>query len=361
VSIQGGNAYLQGLLFSGFFLWSDLSMRCFHLFQGRWTRLSIAAGVLATVASMAAPSEAGIVTFGSGGNTFNMEFVTIGNAGNAPDTTGAPNPAGAVGYEYGLGKFEVSEEMIEKFNASQSLQITKDTRGTAKPATGVSWNEAARFVNWLNTSTGGFAAYNFTTSGVNDNIAVWTAADTLDYDAANPYRSLRATYVLPSYNEWYKAAYYNPTNSTYYNFVNGSDTRPTAVVSGTASNTAVYTQSGEASPTGPADVNLAGGLSPYGVMGLGGNVREWEESSGDLANSSGSSSRGIRGGNWFNYSGGLSSSSRYTDNPSLEGNGLGFRVASLPSSAAAVPEPSMMVIGTLFGLGGLMAKRRLKK
>ena len=28
---------------------------------------------------------------------------------------------------------------------------------------------------------------------------------------------------------------------------------------------------------------------------------------------------------------------------------LGFRVASLPSSAAAVPEPSMMVIGTLFG------------
>jgi hypothetical protein len=42
-------------------------------------------------------------------------------------------------------------------------------------------------------------------------------------------------------------------------------------------------------------------------------------------------------------------------------DGLGFRVASLPSSAAAVPEPSMMVIETLFGLGGLMAKRRMKK
>jgi len=42
-------------------------------------------------------------------------------------------------------------------------------------------------------------------------------------------------------------------------------------------------------------------------------------------------------------------------------DGLGFRVPSLPSSAAAVPEPSMMVIGTLFGLGGLMAKRRMKK
>ena len=108
--------------------------------------------------------------------------------------------------------------------------------------------------------------------------------------------------------------------------------------------------------------NLAIGLSPYGVMGLGGNVYEWDESSGDLANSSGSSSRGVRGGGWNNGSGDLSSSARYDDlNPSFEFDDLGFRVASLPSSAAAVPEPSMMVIGTLFGLGGLMAKRRMKK
>ena len=77
-------------------------MGCVHLFHGRWTRLSVlsvAAGALATVASMAAPSCAAVVSFGSGvGNTFNMEFVTIGNPGNAADTTGAPNPAGAVGY-----------------------------------------------------------------------------------------------------------------------------------------------------------------------------------------------------------------------------------------------------------------------
>jgi len=335
-------------------------MRCVHLFHGRWTRLSIAAGVLATVASMAAPSEAGIVTFGSGANQFNMEFVTIGNAGNAADTTGVPNPAGAVGYEYGLGKFEVSEDMITKYNANfgtaNSLVITQDTRGTAKPATSVSWNEAARFVNWLNTSTGGFAAYNFTTGGVNDNIAVWTAADTLDYEATNPYRSKRATYVLPSFNEWYKAAYYDPTNSTYYDYANGSDTAPTAVASGTTAGTAVYD-----GQSGPADVNLAGGLSPYGVMGLGGNAYEWDESSGDLANSSGSSSRGIRGGSWNDNSSDLSSSTRLNINPSGEYDNLGFRVASLPSSAAAVPEPSMMVIGTLFGLGGLMAKRRMKK
>ncbi len=341
-------------------------MRCFRLFHGRWSpsRVLFAAGALATVASMAAPSCAAVVSFGSGANQFNMEFVTIGNPNNAADTTGNPNSAGAVGYEYGIGKFEVSEDMITKYNANfgtaNSLVITKDTRGTNKPATGISWNEAARFVNWLNTSTGGFAAYNFTTGGVNDNIAVWTATDTLDYEATNPYRSKRATYVLPSYNEWYKAAYYDPNKSGgagYWDYATGSDSEPTAVVSGTTAGTAVYD-----GQTGPADVTQAGGLSPYGVMGLNGNAREWEESSTFLDNSSGSSSRGIRGGNWLNGSNGLSSSTRGSTGPSNESFLLGFRVASLSSSAPpAVPEPSMMVIGTLFGIGGLMAKRRMKK
>jgi len=341
-------------------------MKFLHLFDRHRTclhMLNLAACALATMAGMAATSQAGVVSFGSGANQFNMEFVTIGNPNNDADTTVAPNPAGRVTYTYDIGKFEVSRDMITKFNASQSLQISLedmtsfDGNGANKPATGISWNEAARFVNWLNTSTGGVAAYNFTTSGVNDNIAVWTSTDTADYDSSNPYRSKRAKYFLPSYNEWYKAAYYNPTNSTYYDYANGSDTAPGAVASGTTAGTAVYD-----GQSGPADVNLAGGLSPYGVMGLGGNVFEWEESSGDLANSSGSSSRGVRGGFWIGSSSFLSSSARYYLTPSFENFSFGFRVASLSSSAPpAVPEPSMMVIGTLFGLGGLMAKRRMKK
>jgi hypothetical protein len=49
---------------------------------------------------------------------------------------------------------------------------------------------------------------------------------------------------------------------------------------------------------------------------------------------------------------------------------FGFRVASLTSFAPpppppppppSVPEPSTLVIGTLFGLGGLLAKRRIKR
>ena len=322
-------------------------------------KVGLAAMALLATAGGVARSQAAVVSFGSGANAFNMEFVTIGNPGNAADTTGAPNSAGAVGYTYGIGKFEVSEDMIEKYNAlNPGLQISKDTRGSNKPATSVTWNEAARFVHWLNTSTGNQAAYKFTTSGVNDNIALWQDGDA-GYDVNNKYRNSLAKYFLPSYNEWYKAAYYDPSNSTYYNFATGSDTAPTSVASGTGTgvngnNEAVY----EDRP--PADVNLAGGFSPYGVMGLGGNVREWQESSSDLANNSGSSSRVFRGGGWADSSSNLSSSSLHPGNP-FDGNGaLGFRVASLSSSdPPAVPEPTSMAI---FGLGALgMAYRARRK
>lgn len=305
------------------------------------------------------PSQAAVVAFGSGANSFTMEFVKIGNPGNAADNTGTPAPAGSVGYSYSIGKYEVSEDMISKYNAdfgtANSLVITKDNRGADKAVTGVSWNEAARFVNWLNTSTGGFAAYKFTSGGVNSNITAWTTADVLDYDSANPFRSIRATYVLPSYNEWYKAAYYNPADSTYYDYANGSNTSPLAVASGTAANTAVY---GQNEGQGPADVKKAGGLSPYGVMGLGGNVFEWEESTFNVStgnyNTNGGSSRGIRGGDWSNGANFLSSTSRITNTvygPRLESEIVGFRVASLAvPSGGEVPEPGTLAI---FGVGTL--------
>ncbi len=297
---------------------------------------------------------AGIVTFGSGPNQFSIEFVPIGNPGNAADTTGSPNPAGSVSYNYRMGKFEVSEDMITKFNASQSLQITTGTRGINKPATVVSWNEAARFTNWLNTSTGGFAAYKFTTSGVNDNIALWTPADTLDYDAANPFRSLRANYVLPSVNEWYKAAYYDPLSASYFDFPTGSNTAPTAVSGGTAANTAVY-NNGQA---GPADITNAGGLSPFGVMGLGGNLYEWEETESDLVNNGTSSIRVIRGGGWLTDSLVLSSSTRFSGTPADEFSDVGFRVASL--SSTGVPEPSSLLMGGLGTCVVSFARRRTR-
>ena len=306
-------------------------------------------------------TQAGTVSFGSGFNTFSMEFVEIGSPGNADDTTGKPNPAGKVDYTYQMGKFEVSEDMIATYNANfgtaNSLVITKAIRGPNKPATKVSWNEAARFVNWLNTSTGGTEAYKFTTSGVNDNIALWASGDA-GFDASNPFRNSLATYVLPSMDEWYKAAYYDPTSSSYFDYPSSDGSLPTAVTSGTGDKTAVYAQG---SGAGPADITQAGGLSPFGIMGLGGNVYEWEETTSDLTNGSGSSSRVVRGGGRISDYNDLSSSTRSNRNPANEYFGVGFRVASL-SSTEAVPEPGSFAL-FLTGLAGLgwCSRKRLWK
>ena len=100
--------------------------------------------------------------FGTGANQFSIEFVQIGNAGNAADITGTPNPVGSVGYVYNIAKYEVSRGIIEKVNASGGLGIAMwdmaawgfGSNEANQPATGMSWFTIARFVNYLNTSTG---------------------------------------------------------------------------------------------------------------------------------------------------------------------------------------------------------------
>jgi hypothetical protein len=289
-------------------------------------------------------------SFGSGANAFTMDFVTIGNPGNPADTTGAPNPAGSVAYTYRMGSYEVSEDMINKANAAGSLGITKDTRGVNKVATSVSWNEAARFVNYLNVSSGSVAAYKFSTQpgdvgyNVNASITLWAPGD-VGYDITNPFRNSNAKYFLPSENEWYKAAYYS-SSGTYSNYATGSDTIPTAVASGTVGGTAVY---GQSFATGPADITSAGGLSPYGTMGQGGNAFEWMETEFDGVNDSSGSSRGLRGGSWSIDELLLRASIRLSFVPSNENNFVGFRVAS-------VPEPTSLVLTML--AGGMMLARR---
>jgi sulfatase modifying factor 1 len=319
------------------------------------------------LAIQAVTVHAAVVSFGTGTNKFSMEFVSIGNPGNAADTTGFPNPGGSVDYVYSIGKFEVSVDMLNKYNASQPagglMLYPNGYWGIHKPATVMSWNESARFVNWLNTSLGYAAAYKFTSNGHLDNISLWSETDDpLDYDPLNQYRSKRARFVLPSAHEWYKAAYYNPSDNTYYDYANGKNTAPNPSAGGTEDNTAVHQQ-----PylSGPADVDQAGGLSPYGVMALGGNAMEWQESSFDLRNNSVTADRVVRGGSWYrggSYYEGLYSTAygRLAPDNKVEYHDIGFRVVML-SSGGEVPEPSTFVIGSLLGLGGLARRRFSKK
>jgi len=62
-------------------------------------------------------------TFGTSGNAFTINFASIGNAGNAADTT---TSYGAVPYEYRMGEWEISQNFITKATAS-GMATNKET------------------------------------------------------------------------------------------------------------------------------------------------------------------------------------------------------------------------------------------
>lgn len=290
-------------------------------------------------------------TFGTGGNQFAMDFVPIASGLEAESIPQNSVFYGAVPYDYRIGKHEVSRGMITAYNALGggpviTLENMTDFggNGVGKPATGVTWNEAARFVNWLNVSTGHNPAYKFTTGGANDNLALWTAGES-GYDASNPFRNTNARYFLPSEDEWHRAAHFDPVAKAFWDYPTGTNvpTAPTSVTSGTAPNTAVY----NLAPTvGPADVTLAGGLSPFGTMGQGGNVLEWVESSEVAPNNSPVADRVIRGGAWYLDRFGLYAvrQGEPTTYPSFA---IGFRVAS-----KALPVPVLKMRNPRLSAGG---------
>jgi len=290
--------------------------------------------------------------FGSGANTLTLEFVTIGNPGNADDAGAGggsySSPYGGVPYAYRMGTYEISHDAITKATAGGLLNVRAGPHTGNEPAAGSAWYEAAAFVNWLNTSQGYEAAYQIDAG--RSSLTLWSSADAWQAGGKNLYRHKDAYYFLPSEDEWYKAAYHKNDGVTanYWDYATGSNTAPTAVASGTGSGTAVYFQGG------PADITQAGGLSPYGTMGQTGNVWEWQESAFHAPNDNPSEQRAICGGSFGDDNlgnGNLRSSGRYPYTPASAAIGVGFRVAS-------VPEPTSTVLMISAGLLALARRRR---
>jgi formylglycine-generating enzyme required for sulfatase activity len=340
----------------------------------RLPRVVFMVGVAALLGSLAPPARA--VT---------IDMVTVGDPNNAPDTTGNPNPAGAVADAFQIMKFEFTNQQYTDFlnavdpdgNNPNSVYIANmgsDARGGIsftsgaasgskyairtnmgdKPVNYVSWFDAARVANWLqngqgsgSTETGAYTLVGGQTSG--------TAP------AANP----GASYFLPTEDQWYKAAYYKggSTNAGYWDYATQSDSDPTAVTAGetgigSAGNAGNFANFNQAADWNSQDGNVTtvgtnGGASAYGAFDMSGNIFEWN----DLTGAPGSS-RGLRGGGWNDIAFGLSSSGRFSYDPSNEFDNVGFRLAS----PVAVPEPSTWVMG-LAGIvcGGYLRFRRRKQ
>lgn len=279
--------------------------------------------------------------FGSGVNQFSMPFVEIGDPGN-PAETGRTPAFGRVSYTYRMGVYEVSRAMISTYNAvSNGPKITiEDSAATwispESPATRITWNETARFINWLNTSNGFPPAYKFTTDGAEDDITPWVTGDS-GYDAANPTRNRYAHYFSPTEDEWYKAAYYDPDANEgeggYSEFATGGEIAPLPVSGGTASGTAVF---GQELSDGPASITNAGGLSAYGTMAQGGNVAELLESIFVSTNDP-TIYRVQRPGSWWGFpTNPPCSRPRNGLTPSSRNTFTGFRVASVTTSSGTL-------------------------
>ena len=301
----------------------------------------------------------------TGSITGSIDWVMVGDPGNAADTTGY----GAVANAFRIMKFEFTNAEYTDFlnavaatdtyslynanmgsnarggitrsGASGSHTYAVKTNMGDKPVNFVSWFDAARVANWLqngqgsgSTETGAYTLVGGQTSG--------TAP------AANP----GASYLLPTEDQWYKAAYYKGggTNAGYWDYATQSDSDPTAVTAdstgiGSAGSTGNFANYNSAAVWNGRSGNVTtvgsnGGASAYGAFDMSGNLYEWN----DLTGAAGSS-RGLRGSYWDDGALYLSSSVRDTYGPSNENDSFGFRLAS----PVAVPEPSTWVMAA----GGL--------
>jgi sulfatase modifying factor 1 len=297
----------------------------------------------------------------------------VGNPGNAGDPANGPVP-GAVAYNYNIGTYDVTNSQYVEF-----LNV-KDATGTSPlglynsnmrnptygginyiagnangnkysvisgtgdhPVNYETWYDAVRFANWLNNGQG---------NGDTESGAYTLLGGAPTPSNANSItRNAGATVFLPSEDEWYKAAYYDPRttaqggpplDSHYWLYPTSSNTTPTASSPTALPNHANFDPGG---PLNLTDVGAySGTTSLYGAFDMGGNVWQWNEAL------IGGSSRGVRGGSSFNGSYGLWSLNELDHyDPWGELNGLGFRVAS-------TPEPSTGVLAVI-GLMGLAAWR----
>ena len=300
----------------------------------------------------------------------NIDYVTVGNAGNANDAA-TGSVYGAVAYAYKIAQNETTISQYAEFlnavaktdtyslyNSNMTISyingITQSgSPGTFtysvapgsgnKPITYVSWFDAARFTNWLHNGQPGGAQDAASTED-----GAYTLLGAMSGIIA---KNGGAKAWIPSESEWYKAAYYDPNQGGagvggYWQQATQSDTLTGNTIG--VANSANYNDGDYVGYPGAALTDVgAYGLnsdSAYGTNDQAGNVWEWNDAVIFC------SSRGLRGGSWASDENFLRASGRFDDDPSGEYYSVGFRVAS-------VPEPTCLVL-TMLASGVMLIRRK---
>ena len=336
-----------------------------------------------------------VAGLGSYAAAASLETVPVGNTGNTADTRYYASGYGAVDYKYSMGKYEVTSGQYRDFlnavdptgvnadglyktdmdNQSYGCQITWNSGSSTydfsgapsgaaadwqdRPVNFITWYDAAMYTNWATSGNIHQGAYETTVA------SNWGSSTASDYTGITAHDSpamdalvstYGTVYVIPTENEWYKAAFYSSSGDIYYDYPTGSNDLPgrdmtEATNPGNNANSygTPFLLDSPYYATVGGEFELSG--SPYGTFDQCGNVWEWNEL---LYDSAPSSYRGRRGGSLFDFSSGtgiLHASSGSSGDPTMESVINGFRVA-------AIPEPTTV---TLLALGGLAILRKRRK
>jgi formylglycine-generating enzyme required for sulfatase activity len=304
---------------------------------------------------------AALLTFAtSTAHAVEFKFVNVFDVGNPNDSTGF----GSVDSAYSIATTEVTNAQYAEFlnaiaktdtygvwNTTMSAEImrsgfagsytyTAASGFASKPAMVISFFDAARFVNWLeNGQPTGLQGAGTTETGT------YTISDGISETRADG-----ATFLLPSEDEWYKAAYYQPfaeggDTDNYWLYPTQSNTAPLDEQPAGGANSANF----DGILGGTTNVGAyTGTTSFYGGYDFGGNVFEWTEGLDGTG-----TRRIIRGGAWDGAVTFLSALSRTAVLPtggSITPAGFGFRIAAILNYT---PEPGTAVL-TLTGVLLLM-------
>ena len=286
-----------------------------------------------TLAAACVSSSALADSITHGGTTIDMDFVDIGFAGNAADTSGY----GSVGYEFRIGQYEVTSDQWTSVLAADPDVGDAGVFAGSQPTGAASWLEAARFCNWLTTGDAHLGPYQFT--------SITSPPTLIGVDRAGAMATFGTIYVLPTEDEWYKAAYFKADGSGYTQYPTG-DSAPTAGIGGENYDDQIgipWVVGGGTTPS----------IENNGTYDMGGNINEWIESAADGVLDDINENRVARGGAFEDPGFFLTSAYRDNWNISYAPDTFGFRVASL-----TIPEPSSAALIGMVACGFLTTRRR---
>jgi len=184
-------------------------------------------------------------------------------------------------------------------------------------------------------------------------IGLFTPCMTMTPHMNTPVGDVMEFWKIPTENEWYKAAYYDPSLNSgtggYWLYPTRSNTAPEASWANRNLPNEANIWTG-ASLTGSSNNltpvgSFTNSASAYGTFDQGGNVRQWNDKIVSGSN------RGERGGAWDLDTTYLTATYPYGyHDPTFGIDAIGFRVAT-------VPEPTVTV-SLIVGMGMLACRRR---